>query len=191
MLETLGLDRARLVVISYDDVPAALAILNLVRRLRPGLPVMVRTRDESNVEQLQAAGSMEVVPETLEAGLMIASQALLLLDVPLSRVMRRIQEQRSGRYHLMKEFFHGDALSQGMEEKDAHRLRSIAVPPASGVIGQQLQELGLDGVTVTALVRSGARKPAPSLDTVLQAGDVIVVYGEMENIQRVKQLLRE
>lgn len=191
MLETLGLDRARLVVISYDDVPAALAILNLVRRLRPGLPVMVRTRDESNVEQLQAAGAMEVVPETLEAGLMIASQALLLLDVPLSRVMRRIQEQRSGRYHLMKEFFHGDALSQGTEEKDAYRLRSIIVPSTSGVIGQQLQELRMDGVTVTALVRAGARKPAPSPDTVLQDGDVIVVYGEMENIQRVKQLFRE
>ena len=190
LLETLGLDEARLVVISYDDVSAALAILNLVRRLRPGLPIMVRTRDESNVEKLQAAGAMEVVPETLEAGLMIASQVLLLLDVPLSRVMRRIQEQRSGRYHLMKEFFHGAALSSGMEEQDAHRLRSVIIPPASSAIGQQLQELDLDGITVTALVRAGNRRPAPPPETILQAGDTIVVYGEMENIQRIKRALR-
>ena len=58
-------------------------MLNYLHALRPTLPVMVRTRDESQVEELQAAGALEVVPETLEAGLMIASQALLLLDVPL------------------------------------------------------------------------------------------------------------
>lgn len=112
ILEALGLEHARLVVISHDDVSAALKVLNHLRAVRPGLPVMVRTRDEGRVEELQAAGALEVVPETLEAGLMIASQALLLLDAPLSRVMRRIQEQRSGRYRLMREFFRGDELTQ-------------------------------------------------------------------------------
>ena len=55
-----------------------------IRARHPRLAVMVRTRDESQVEELQAAGALEVVPETLEAGLMIASQALLLLDVPMA-----------------------------------------------------------------------------------------------------------
>lgn len=188
ILEALGLERARLLVISHDDVAAALKMLAHLRVVRPGLPVMVRTRDESQVEELQAAGALEVVPETLEAGLMIASQTLLLLDIPLSRVVRRIQEQRSGRYRLMREFFRGDELSEKPEERDANRLRSLVIPPDSPVIGHRLGELDLEGVTVTALVRKGTRQSAPSLETELLVEDVLVIYGSLENLQRVEAL---
>ncbi len=54
------------------------------------------------------ADTVEVVPETLEAAMMIAAHALLLLDMPSTRVVRRIQEQRGNRYRLLREFIHGD-----------------------------------------------------------------------------------
>lgn len=189
ILEALGLERARLVVISHDDVSAARQVLAHLKSVRPDLPVMVRTRDESQVEELQAAGALEVVPETLEAGLMIASQALLLLDVPLSRVMRRIQEQRSGRYHLMREFFRGDPLAQGPEDKDTHRLRSVVISPESPLLGHRLKDLNLDGVTITALVRAGRRRPSPGPETVLTDGDVVVLYGPLHHLQRVERAI--
>ncbi|MDP1931311.1 MAG: cation:proton antiporter [Gammaproteobacteria bacterium] len=107
ILDQLGLDRARLLVIAHNDYEAALKILGCLRRARPELPVMVRTRDEKHVLELQKAGASQVIPETLEAGLMIASQALLLLDVPLSRVIRRIGAQRTERYPLMQEYYKG------------------------------------------------------------------------------------
>lgn len=188
ILDALGLERARLVVISHDDVNAALKVLAYLRSQRPSLPVMVRTRDESHVEELQAAGALEVVPETLEAGLMIASQALLLLDVPVSRVMHRIELQRSGSYRLMREFFRGDELTENPEERDAKRLRSIIVPEGSRVIGHRLDELNLPALTVTALVRNGARQSQPEPSTLLQAGDVLVIYGALEQLQQAEKL---
>ena len=54
------------------------------------------------------ADTVEVVPETLEAAMMIAAHALLLLDMPSTRVVRRIQEQRGNRYRLLREFIRGD-----------------------------------------------------------------------------------
>lgn len=188
ILEALGLERARLVVISHDDVNAALKMLAYLHKARPVLPVMVRTRDESRVEELQAAGALEVVPETLEAGLMIASQVLLLLDVPQSRVAQRIQLQRSGRYSLMREFFRGDELSEKPEERDAKRLRSLVIPDASPVIGHRLAELDLPSLAVTALVRQGVRQSMPAPSTLLQAGDVLVVYGNIEHLQQAEKL---
>ena len=152
---------------------------------------MVRTRDESNVEKLQAAGAIEVVPETLEAGLMIASQVLLLLDVPLSRVTQSIQQQRASRYQLMREFFRGAVLTPDAQNRDSYRLRSITVTERSEALGKRLGDMNLDGITVTALVRTGNRTPSPPADTVLQAGDVLVVYGEMENLRRLKSLVRK
>jgi CPA2 family monovalent cation:H+ antiporter-2 len=55
------------------------------------------------------AGAVEVVPEALEAVMLIAAHALLLLlDMPSTRVVRRIQEQRGNRYRLLREFIRGD-----------------------------------------------------------------------------------
>ena len=102
VLEALGLATARLVLISYNDAASALQVLSHVRRGRTDLPVLVRVRDETHVAELREAGAIEVVPETLEAGLTIASQVLLLLGVPPRRVMRRVLAQRAKRYPLLR-----------------------------------------------------------------------------------------
>jgi CPA2 family monovalent cation:H+ antiporter-2 len=189
ILDLLGLDRARLVIISHDDVAASLKILEYLRAARPGLPVMVRTRDESRVEELQKAGATEVVPETLEAGLMIASHSLLFLNVPPAQVMKRIQEQRFGKYRLIREFFRGELPTEIAEDGDPDRARSIPIPPGCKAIGRQIGELGLDRVTVTALVRSGERRAAPAPETAIEADDVIVIYGPPEQLGRAERLI--
>lgn len=190
MLETVGIGKARLVVVSHEDLAAAHKILLHAAALRPGLPVMVRTRDESHVEELRRAGAAEVVPETLEAGLMIASQALLLLNVPLSRVARRIREQRLNRYLLLREFFRGDAtFSDGVQSQDSDRLRAVPLLPGCRAAGCTLAELALEGVVVTALVRHGVRELAPVPDTRLAEGDAVVLFGALSDLDKAERRL--
>lgn len=189
ILDLLGLERARLVIISHDDVVASLKILEYLRSARPELPVMVRTRDESRVDELQKAGATEVVPETLEAGLMIASQALLLLDIPPSKVMRRIQEQRASKYRLIREVFRGGVPTENGEDGNGSRVRSLVIPKGSKVVGKQLGELDLGNVSVAAIVRSGERKSDPPPDTNISVHDVLVIYGLPEDLQRAERLI--
>jgi CPA2 family monovalent cation:H+ antiporter-2 len=190
MLEAVGLGSARLLVISHEDVAAAHKVLHHARALRPELPVMVRTRDESRVEELRRAGASEVVPETLEAGLMIASHALMLLGVPHARLERRIQEQRASRYRLLREYFRGDtALAGDAQETSADRLRAVLLPEDSPAVGRTLGQIGFDGVLVTALVRGGHRMLAPPLDTGLAAGDALVLFGTPDDLERAERAL--
>jgi len=189
ILPLLGLQQARLVVISHEDVTGALKTLQNLRALRPDLPVMVRTRDETHVEMLQEAGALEVIPETLEAGLTIASQVLLLLDVPLSKVLRRMQQQRTGRYRLMREFFGGDQFSDDAGGRDAHRLRPLVLAPDSRAVGKTLADFDLDGVAVSALVRGGRRQANPPADMKLCAQDVLVLFGPLDRIEKIEGLL--
>lgn len=190
ILDAVGVERARLVVVSHEDLAAALKVLHHVRRRRPELPVMVRTRDESHVDELRAAGATEVVPETLEAGMMIASHALLLLAVPLSRVVRRMRDQRSGRYRLMREFFRGEnGLDESQPAGDGDRLHPVLLSAESAAVGRALGECGLDGVVVTALVRQGQRRLSPPADTRLEAGDAVVLFGSTEDLQRAERAL--
>jgi len=189
ILEALGLAAARLLVIAHEDLSAARRALEHAKLLRPDLPVMVRTRDETHVEELRRAGATEVVPETLEAGLMIASQALLLLNVPQGRVMRRMQEQRGTRYRLLREFFRGDAIADVEGERIADRLHSIPLAENSPAVGKLLADFALDGVVVTALAREGERHLRPSPETRLQAGDALVLFGAPDDLRHAERRL--
>jgi CPA2 family monovalent cation:H+ antiporter-2 len=190
ILEAVGVGTARLVVVSHEDVSSAKKVLHHVRTLRPDLPVMVRTRDERPVEELRAVGATEVVPETLEAGLMIAVHALVLLDVPLARVVRRMQELREDRYHLLRELFRGDSAPiEEAEEGSTDELRPVELLPESPAVGRALDELGLEGVAITAMVRGGQRRLTPPGDTRLEAGDVVVLFGAADELERAERAL--
>ena len=79
LLSAVGLERARLVVIAVDNTEVALVVLKEARRINADVPILVRTRDDSQLAELKAAGASEVVPELLESSLMLASHALILL----------------------------------------------------------------------------------------------------------------
>ncbi|MBA3058328.1 MAG: cation:proton antiporter [Gammaproteobacteria bacterium] len=190
LLEALGLAAARLVVITHDDSAAALKTLQQIRAHHPGLPVMVRTRDLSAVDALRAAGATEVFPETLEAGLMIASQALLTLGVPLARVLRQVRSQRAGHYRQLRELFPGDATHASSDDNpDADRLHALRLPEESIYRRQSLSALPVDGVVITALVRAGQRRLQPAPDTLIEGGDTLVLFGPPEALARVEASL--
>jgi CPA2 family monovalent cation:H+ antiporter-2 len=104
-LQALGVHRARAIVVTFIDTPAALRLLAWMREHAPKVPVIVRTRDDQDIERLQAAGAAEVVPDALEGSLMLASHALAMVGVPMRRVIRAVQDQRSARYALLRNYY--------------------------------------------------------------------------------------
>jgi hypothetical protein len=84
-------------------------VLTHVHELNPSVPVVVRARDEGDIERLVAAGASEVVPEALESGVMLASHTLVWLGIPLSRVMRRVALVREEHYELLRGLFRGES----------------------------------------------------------------------------------
>jgi CPA2 family monovalent cation:H+ antiporter-2 len=178
-----GLARAKAVVITYANVGSALKILALLNGLRPGLPVIVRTRDDADIDRLKEAGAAEVVPEILEGSLMLASHALMLAGVPFNRVLRRIRDTRETRYGLFRGFFRG--VSDEVGEQRDHlqpRLHSVSVAAGAWAEGRTLREIDLPrvGAEVTALRRRKQRDTHPDLDMRLQPGDVLVLRGQEE-----------
>ena len=190
VLESLGLGRARMVVITHDDSAAAVRTLQQIRGHHPSLPVMVRTRDLSAVDELRAHGATEVIPETLEAGLMIASQALVQLGVPLARVLERVQAEREGHYRHLRELFAGDGTHASMAAvTGGDRLHALRVPEDCAHAGQPLSTWPLEGVTVTAVVQAGLRQLQPPPELLIDAGDTLVLFGPAEALDRIETAL--
>ena len=109
-LMAVGLVRASAVVVTYLENASAMRVLALTKEHAPQMPVIVRTQDDLDLEKLQAAGATEVVPETIEGSLMLATHALALVGVPMKRVIRMVQEQRNQRYALLKDFDRGSEV---------------------------------------------------------------------------------
>ncbi|MHC8363159.1 cation:proton antiporter [Pseudomonas sp. LS2P72] len=107
LLVAIGLERARLLVIAVDQSDIALLILKEARRLNATVPILVRTRDDSQLAELKAAGASEVVPELLESSLMLASHALIMLGLPAYQVQERADQIRHDRYRLLHGFYPG------------------------------------------------------------------------------------
>jgi CPA2 family monovalent cation:H+ antiporter-2 len=117
-LMSAGLERASAVVVTYLDSASAFRVLALAKEHAPHVPVVVRTKDDQDLAKFQTAGASEVVPETIEGSLMLATHALALVGVPMKRVIRMVQVQRSQRYELLREVDPGDEV----EDKSAdHR----------------------------------------------------------------------
>ena len=189
-----GLMRAKTLVVTYDDKHSALKILHHVNQIRPDLPVVVRTADDTQIEELKKAGAAEVVAEVTEGSVMLASQALLMAGVPLNRVIRRVQESRAGRYAAFSGYFRTDqyALEEPGENLQP-RFLSVLLKDDSVAVGSKLGEVSLEelGVEVNAVRRRNVYGAQPSEEMLLQAGDILVLLGLPEALQAAEKRLRE
>ncbi|MCC7483933.1 MAG: cation:proton antiporter [Burkholderiales bacterium] len=190
VLVAAGLLRARAVAVTYSDTSSALKILDHVQRMRPGLPVVVRTLDDSDIDELKSAGAAEVVAEVMEGSLMLASTTLMLLGVPLNRVLARIRHTREQRYSLFRGFFRGITDDAGSEEEQP-RLHSVAISHGAAAIGKSLAEIDLPAleVQITAVRRRNVRTLTPGAGTRLEEGDVVVLLGTPEDLAAAEMKL--
>ncbi|HNJ77205.1 MAG TPA: monovalent cation:proton antiporter-2 (CPA2) family protein [Azospira sp.] len=187
-----GVTRASVLIVTFADARAAERILHLVHELKPDLPVVVRTYDDTDMERLRSAGAAEVVPESLEASMMLASHALVLIGVPINRVLKRVREMRSGRYQLLRGFFHGQSdREEDVHESEAVRLHSVTMAPGASAIGRALGDIGCAGlgVTVSAVRRRNIRALEPSDELRFQEGDVVVLLGRPDGLAVVEERL--
>lgn len=192
VLEAAGGARAKALVISYSDIPAAMKILHVVQECYPELPVIVRTVDDTNMEALREAGAAEVVPEILEGSLMLASHALMLLGIPLNRVVKRIRIFREERYKLFRGYFHGisDAENQDLEKQQV-RLHSVIISAGAFAVGRTLANMHLDNlnVEVKAIRRPNLVGAEPTVESTLAEGDVIVLLGQPTGLTNAQNAL--
>lgn len=192
VLKAAGAERAKAVVISYADQHPSMKVLHVVQENYPELPVIVRTVDDSNMEKFVDAGAAEVVPEVLEGSLMLASHALVMMGVPLSRVVKRIRHFREERYQMFRGFFHGlTDYDLDARDEDQVRLHSVALPAGAFACNMRLIDLNLTNykVQLKSVRRPNMKGLSPAPDVLLAEGDMVVLQGTPDNLASAAKYL--
>ncbi|WP_429210541.1 cation:proton antiporter [Aeromonas veronii] len=186
-----GLLRARLVIITFDDRKRVETMLALIRELAGDLKVLVRTRDDSFLEQYKQAGAFEVIPESLEGALMLVSHLLLNCDIPIGRVIRRMELERSSQYRFLHGFYWGDQSASNLEaDQLLERLHPLLLHDQAWAVGREVRELPLDEVRIKEVQR-GDQSLEPRPELVLAAGDRLILFGTVVAMEQAEQRLLE
>jgi CPA2 family monovalent cation:H+ antiporter-2 len=191
-LAAAGAGNASVIVISFADPRAAERVMHHAREIAPGVPIVARARDEKNFDTLRHAGAAEVVPETLELAMMLASHALIQSGVPIGRVLKRIRQTRGARYRSLRGFFHGGHDAGGGDhDGEETRLGSVSLDTGAFAVGRTVEELevGETGAEIMEIRRRGVRTREPSPDTRFEAGDIVVLLGAPEALALTEERL--
>ncbi len=186
-----GLLRARLVIITFDDRKRVDAMLTLIRELAGEIKVLVRTRDDSFLEHYKQAGAFEVIPESQEGALMLVSHLLLNCDIPIGRVIRRMEHERSSQYRFLHGFYWGGKSAGNLEtDQLLERLHPVLLHDQAWAVGHRVRDLALGEVRIKAIHR-GERSLDPRRELVLAAGDTLVLFGTAVAMEQAEQRLLE
>lgn len=194
LLEAAGIDQAKLVVIAFGEDRQSIEVIQKVRSMSPKVPILVRTRNDDQLESLQLAGADQVVPESLEGSLMLVSQVLSLTGVPFSRIMKRVQKERKSHYSHLHGFFQGEHTDMSPDAIERIEFaNAIILTDDSYAVGRSLRSLNLAArrVVILALRRNGEEFEEPDENTILQAQDTLVIRGKPRRVERVERFMHE
>ena len=192
ILKYAGVERARLVIITFTEFQQTQIVIDAIKQVAPKVKILIRTRDDSQLERLKDLGVTEVVPEALEASLMLVSHVLSMSGVPMSRIIRRVSSERRNRYKLLQSFFAGENIESDTNLPERlEYLHVIALPDKAFAVNKAISELNLAKrkVLIKALRREGEEIEMPQEHTVLYANDIIVLQGKPRRVEHVEHYL--
>lgn len=189
ILEKSGIRNAAALVITFHDRHLAERILHVARSLNPDLPIVVRTRNDHHMEDFERLGATTVVPETLEASLVVAARTLELVGIEHAEVERLIERTRGEHYAQLRGVFHGDDIELDAEIDDL-QLHTVVLEDLADAIGKYASDLCNSDlpVEIAYILRDGERLPEQG-NPLLQHGDALVLRGDAEHIARAERRL--
>ena len=192
VLKKVAVASARTVVVTIPDPAAVRRIVSVARSLNPDVTLIVRTRFLSEVDALHKLGANEVVPEEYVTAIELVDLVLIHYGVPGRQRLRELVRLRSGQYRALRDptVEPHPSLNAMTEAADFEEIALAAGSPAEG---RSLRDLDLrrrSGASVIGLDRGHRLWPNPDPGTLLEAGDVLVLFGTAEQMQAAVLVLQ-
>jgi CPA2 family monovalent cation:H+ antiporter-2 len=187
-----GVNEAKLVIITFDDHEKALKVITMIKSINPEVSIIVRTRKDYKMNDLYEAGALQVVPEMQEGSLMLISQVLHYSGIPMSRILKRIRNERKKGYVHMHGFYPGETTELSYDTQDKLEfMHAVVITESAYAVGKTIEELDITRrrIKVMALRRDGEEIETPEESTIILADDVLVISGKPRRVERIEKYL--
>lgn len=184
---------ARLLIITIPSILITQSVVSTVQRINPKLHIVARTEEIEHIKTLHDMGVYEVVQPHFEAGLEIARQALLHLNIPASEIIKYEDAVRHDLYEplyrINKEYKEMADLKKAVNLLD---LNWIDLNTKSPVIGKSIKQLDIrkrTGISIVGIVSSGNNiNSNPDSSYRFKIGDRLAVMGNQEQLTNFQKM---
>ena len=194
ILRSLGIERARLLVVAISDPAATRRIVRVARTLNAGLHIIARTRYVVELPELSRLGADDVIPEEFETSIEIFARVLAYYDLGRAEINRLVDEVRATHYQALREPTQSTSMSSTplVTVLPQMRIERIRLPPAAPAAGRTLAETGLrthTGALVLSVHRGDTDVPTPDPHFQLAEDDLLTVVGQPRQLAAAVRLL--
>ncbi|MCP1772244.1 CPA2 family monovalent cation:H+ antiporter-2 [Neisseria perflava] len=184
ILEAAGLNRAKTVVITLNNMHETQHVLNNIMTLHPSMPVYARATNDDYVKIFTEMGAEEAVSDTKETSLALAGYAMLANGQPYSTVSQTLMGIRRSRYVSLEGLFVGRDDETTFDSESNFCRHAFPLAAEAYAIGKTVAELPLerDHIKLLFIRRNTSRLENLPPDFTLASGDILVVAGKKEEI---------
>jgi len=166
-----GLERAIGVMAALPSDKDNLYITVMVKQYNPKIRIVALGVEDKAINKLKKAGADTVVSSALIGGLRMASE---MMRPSATKFLDTMLRQTSGTY----------------------RIEEINIPAGSHIVNKKLSEIGLRdkyNLLILATIKPDSDEItySPPAGTVLKDGVILVVLGEVHNVNKVRELIQK
>ena len=189
VLEAACVEKAKLLVLTLQGALEILDVVHAVRKRNRTLRILARDVGGEDGEFPDEDGEISrIIQPEFEAGLEMARQALIHLDVPGATIHRELETLRRNVYGPLRENnANYGLLSQLLHASSTLELEWEAMYKDGPLAGKTIAAASIRaefGVSVVAVLRDGALLPNPGGGFTLREGDLIGIIGTPEQNQK-------
>ncbi|WP_417911133.1 cation:proton antiporter [Candidatus Electronema sp. PJ] len=186
------LQAARVLLITAPSVVTSQSIVQQAHRLRPDLHIIVRANGAEQAKTLYESGIyMAVLPE-MEAGLEIARQALLHLEIPVAVIQQYTDSVRQQLYAPIYQSGTGHQLLAQLDNiKNLLEISWFTIMPESHLVGKSIKEAAVrtrTGASIVGIIHEKVFISNPQIEYAFQVGDLVAVVGNQDERNAFKKL---
>jgi monovalent cation:H+ antiporter-2, CPA2 family len=183
---------AKLLLITTPSVVISQSIVEQALRFRPDLHIIVRATGADHARALYESGVyMAVLPE-MEAGLEIARQALLHLEIPVTVIQQYTDAVRQQLYApIYKSSSDHQLLAKLDNIKNMLEISWVTLTPGSPLLSKSIKDIAVrtrTGASVVGIIHGKTFYSNPKADYSFQEGDMVAVVGNQKERHEFKRL---
>jgi CPA2 family monovalent cation:H+ antiporter-2 len=186
VLEHVGIEDARVMVVAISDPTATRGMTSVARRLNPKIHIIARTRFFRETTALRELGANEVIAEEYETSVEIFARVLAKYLVPKEEIDLFTAETRKGGYEMFRKPVRDPASLADLKVNFPDmEISSIRVHDKASVVGKSLRELQLRtkyGVNLLAIRRGPEILSNPDGQTQILGDDILILLGSPSNL---------
>ena len=197
VLENARINSARILVVAVNDPVGVRRITESARRLNPGIYIIVRTRFLTEIGPLRQLGADEVVPEEFETSVEIFTRVLERYLVPHDEIERFTAGVRADTYQMLRspgprgEHNRLADLPLNLPGLEIATFRLAEQAPLAGQSLAQIELRPKFGLSLLAIQRQAQTIINPTGETILEAGDLLIVLGPPEKMDAFNATIKK